>query len=82
MSEWVPEYLLRYNLSPKPSPIFNKPDPLLQVGTEDAIRYLATAYHAISEIKRLYSEGQLHDNRLEVGPDPTTPFSVAHEIEH
>ena len=49
MSEWVPEYLLKYHILPKPSAFYNKPDPRLEVGTEDALRYLANAHHAIAE---------------------------------
>ena len=82
MSEWVPEYLLKYNLSPKPSAFYNKPDPRLEVGTKDALHYLANAHHAIAEPKRLCSEDQLYDNRLEVNPDPTTPSSISQEIGH
>ena len=82
MSDWMPDYLLAHNLSPKPSTFYNKPDPCLAVGIEDALRYLANTHHAIAETNRLCSEAQLHDNRLEVDPDPNTPSSISQEIGH
>ena len=82
MSDWVLDYLLAYNLSTKPSAFSNKLDPGLAVGTEDALRYLANTHHAIAETKRLCSEDQLHDNRMEVNPDPNTPYSISEEIGH
>ena len=82
MSDWVSDYFIAYNLFPKRSTFTNKPDPRLEVGTEDALRYLANAHYAIAETKRLCSIDQLHDNRLEVDPDPTTPSSISQEIGH
>ena len=78
----MPDYLLAYNLSPKPSAFSNKLDPRVEVETEDFLRYLANAHHVIAETKRLCSKDQLHDNRLEVYPDPTTPSSISQEIGH
>ena len=40
MSDWVSDYFIAYNLFPKRSTFTNKPDPRLEVGTEDALRYL------------------------------------------
>ena len=82
MSEWVPNYLLAYNLSPKPSAFSNALEPRLEVGTEYALRYLANAHYVIAETKRLYSEDQIHDNRLEVDLAPMTPFPLYQEIGH
>ena len=73
MSEWVPDYFLAYNLSPKPSAFSNAPDPRQRVGTEHVLRYLGNAHHAID---------QLHDNCLKVDPDENTPFPLYQEIGH
>ena len=82
MSEWVSNYLLAYNLSPKSSAFSNALDPRLEMETEHALRYLANVYHAITERKRLCSEDQLHDNRLEVDLPPMTLFPLYQENSH
>ena len=67
---------------PKPSAFSNAYDPRLEVGTEQVLRYLANAHHAIVETTRLCSEGHLHDNRLVVDLDPTTTSFVSQEFGH
>lgn len=82
MPKWIPEYLLKYNLSPKPTTFSHAPDPGLDVGTEHALRYLVNIHHAMVETKKQCSENQLNENHLEVNPDQNTPFLLYQEIGH